>query len=128
MPLVLLDSAGVSFLSRRSAESADYLRSLVRRKRWPPVVPTAVLVECLYGDPARDALTNMLLRNCEIWTTLPLSAARRAAQLRTMARTGSAVDAIVVALAEPDGIVVTSDPDDLTRLAAFAPGVRIERV
>ena len=128
MPVVVLDSGGVSFLARRTPESADYLRSLVRRKRWPPVVPTAVLVESLYGDPARDALTNMLLRRCEVWTSLPLSVARRAAQLRTMSRAGSAVDAIVVALAEPDGIVITSDPDDLLRLAAFAIAVRIERI
>jgi hypothetical protein len=54
--------------------------------------------------------------------------ARRAARLRTAAGCGSAVDAIVVAVAEPRGLVVTGEKVDLTVLAAAAIGVRIERV
>jgi hypothetical protein len=48
--------------------------------------------------------------------------------LRTAAGCGSAVDAIVVAVAEPRGLVVTGDKVDLTALAANAIGVRIERI
>jgi hypothetical protein len=38
------------------------------------------------------------------------------------------VDAIVVALAEPGGTVLTTDPEDLEALAAHAQRVVIERV
>jgi hypothetical protein len=34
----------------------------------------------------------------------------------------------VVAIAEPDGTVMTSDPDDLQALATHSNGVVIERV
>ena len=56
--------------------------------------------------------------------------ARRAAQLRTGAGRGSAVDAIVVAFAEgTGGAVVTQDPKDLRALAVLVvPPVVVERV
>jgi hypothetical protein len=59
---------------------------------------------------------------------LPQSVARRAALLRTRARKGSAIDAIVVACAEPGATVLTSDAADLEALAAHAQRVRIERI
>ena len=51
-----------------------------------------------------------------------------AGTLRTRARTGSAVDALLVALAEPGGTVLTGDAEDLEALAAHADGVLIEHV
>jgi hypothetical protein len=48
--------------------------------------------------------------------------------LRRLARRGSAVDALVVALAEPGGTVLTSDPGDLDALAQYAHDVIVERV
>lgn len=51
--------------------------------------------------------------------------ARRAALLRTAARRGSAVDALVIAAAEPGGTVLTGDPDDLSALTGYARAVRI---
>lgn len=54
--------------------------------------------------------------------------ARRAGELRHRARRGSAVDAIVVASSEPGGIILSSDVEDLSALASYAKGVRIERV
>lgn len=47
---------------------------------------------------------------------------------RTRAGTGSAVDALVVAVAEPGGIVITGDVDDLGALAAHARGVLVQPV
>jgi hypothetical protein len=38
------------------------------------------------------------------------------------------VDALVVAIAEPGGTVLTADPDDFEALAAFSEGVAIEPV
>jgi hypothetical protein len=68
------------------------------------------------------------LKTCDVVEAVAESLARRAAYLRRRARRGSAVDAVVVAFAEPGGAVLTSDPDDLQALAAHADGVRIVRV
>ena len=95
---------------------------------WPPVVPAVVLVECLQGHAGRDANENRFLKTCDLASAVPEALARRAALLRRLAHRGSAVDALVVAFAEPDGTVLTSDPDDLEALAAHANGVIIERV
>jgi hypothetical protein len=59
---------------------------------------------------------------------IPEALARRAALLRRQAQRGSAVDAIVVALAEPGGPVLTSDLGDLDTLAGHADDVTVERV
>ena len=96
--------------------------------RLPPVVPSVVLVECLQGHLGRDALTNSFLKTCDIVEEVPQSLARRAALLRRQARRGSAVDALVIALAEPGGTVLTSDPGDLEALAQYAHDVRVEKV
>lgn len=47
---------------------------------------------------------------------------------RRRAGRGSAVDALVVAIAEPGGTVLTSDFEDLEALAEHASRVKIERV
>ncbi len=95
---------------------------------WPPRVPSLVLVECLQGHAGRDAAANQLLKTCDVVENVPEGLARRAALLRRRARRGSAVDALVVAMAEPDGTVLTTDPGDLEALAAHAQRVSIERV
>jgi hypothetical protein len=59
---------------------------------------------------------------------IPEALARRAAALRRRARRGSAVDALVVASAEPGGTVLTSDTPDLSALAGHANQVRVEKV
>ncbi len=73
-------------------------------------------------------MANRLLKTCDVVEDIPETVARRAAFLRTRARRGSAVDALVVAMAEPGGSVLTSDPDDLSALAAHARDIIIERV
>jgi predicted nucleic acid-binding protein len=87
-----------------------------------------VLVECLQGHAGRDATENRLLKTCDVVEKIPESLARRAAFLRRRARRGSAVDALVVAMAEPGGTVITTDPEDLEALAAHAQRVLVERV
>ena len=126
--MLILDSGAVSRLAERTREMAAFLRALRDEGLWPPTVPSAVLVECLHGHAGRDAATNRLLKSCDIVEELPASVARRAAFLRTRARRGSAVDALVVAHAEPGATVLTSDVGDLEALAAYARRVRIERV
>jgi predicted nucleic acid-binding protein len=95
---------------------------------WPPRVPSVVLVECLQGHAGRDAAENRFLKTCDITSTVSETLARRAALLRRLARRGSAVDALVVASAEPGGTVITTDPKDLEALAAHAQDVDIVAV
>jgi len=95
---------------------------------WPPLVPSIVLVESLQGHPGRDALTNSFLKTCDIVEEIGEPLARRAALLRRLAKRGSAVDALVVALAEPGGTVLTSDLGDLAALAQYAHDVLVEKV
>lgn len=125
--MLILDSGGVSLLADRSPRSVGWVSTLRDEGLWPPHVPTVVLVECLQGHVGRDALANRVLKLCEILDHVPEIIARRAAQLRRLARKGSAVDALVVALAEPGGAVLTSDHDDLEALASHANGVAILR-
>jgi hypothetical protein len=126
--MLILDSGAVTRLSERSRDAAALLRALREEGLWPPVVPTVVLVECLQGHAGRDAAANRFLKTCDVMEDLPPAVARRAAFFRTRARKGSAVDAIVVACAEPGATVLTSDAGDLEALAAHAQRVRIERV
>ena len=87
-----------------------------------------VLIESLQGHAGRDANTNRFLKTCIIDPEVGEATARRAAQLRRLARAGSAVDALLVALAEPGGAVIAGDRADLEALAAHADRVAIEVV
>jgi len=128
MTVLVLDSGGVTHLAERSRQGAALILALCREGLWPPVVPSVVLVECLQGHAARDAVANRFLKTCDIVAEVPVAVARRAAQLRRLARRGSVVDALVIAFAEPGGTVVTSDPRDLEALAEHATRVVVEAV
>jgi hypothetical protein len=104
------------------------LRRLRREGFWPPLVPTAVLVECITGAASTDAPVNRLIKTCVVREELPLALASRAGKLRASARRGSAVDAVVVASAEPGGAVLTSDGKDLGALSQHAAGVTVQTV
>jgi hypothetical protein len=102
--------------------------ALRRENLWPPVVPTVVLAESTTGSARTDTNINRLLKSCEVEPIVPERAARRAGYLRAGARTGSAIDALVVATAEPGGTVLTGDTGDLEALASYSNGVVIEGV
>jgi hypothetical protein len=126
--MLVLDSGAVTRLAERSGRAAAMIAALRVHGLWPPVVPSVVLVECLTGEGSRDAAQNRFLRTCDVTDTIALSLARRAAWLRARARTGSAVDAIVTAVAEPGGTVLTGDLADLRALASLATDVTIEPI
>ena len=126
--MLVLDSGGVSRLAERSRQVAALIIALREQDLWPPLVPSVVLIECLQGHSGRDALANRFLKTCDIVEEISEPLARRAALLRKQARRGSAVDALVIALAEPGGTVLTSDLGDLGALAQHAHDVRVERV
>lgn len=58
----VLDSHAVTVLAGNRARVAQMLD----RGEWPPLVPAAVLVECLTGDNRKDFHANRLLRQCSI--------------------------------------------------------------
>ncbi|MGH8900526.1 MAG: hypothetical protein ACRDYA_02330 [Egibacteraceae bacterium] len=125
--MLVLDAGGVSRLAERSQGAGSPISAFRRNgpgRRW---VPSVVLVECLRGHSGRDALTKRFLKTCDLADDLPVPLARRAAFLRAQAQRGSAVDAVVVALAEPGGVVLTSDLADVAALAAHAHGVAVEQ-
>jgi predicted nucleic acid-binding protein len=123
--VLVLDSGGVSRLAARTRQALALIQALREEGLWPPRVPSVVLVECLQGHAGRDANENRFLKTCDVTSSVPEALARRAAQLRRLARRGSAVDALVVASAEPGGTVLTSDPKDLEALATHARDVAI---
>jgi hypothetical protein len=125
--MLVLDSGAVSRLAERSGRAAALIAALRAQGLWPPVVPSVVLVECLTGEGSRDAAQHRFLRTCDVTETVPVSLARRAAWLAG-ASTGSAVDALVTAAAEPGGTVLTGDPAHLRALAGYASDVNIEQV
>lgn len=117
---LLLDAGGLSALAQERAK----LRELRHRGLWPAQVPAVVLTEALTGNHRRDFHTNRLLRACLV-RTVDETQAREAARIRSAtgrAGTISAVDAVVMAFAQaqPDAIVLTSDPSDLRALAEQA--------
>lgn len=124
----MLDSGAVTKLARRDRQTAAIIGVLRRQGLWPPVVPSVVVVESVTGRPGPDASTNRLLKTCDIVTELPERTARRAAWLRFRAKQGSAVDALVVAWAEPGGGVLTGDPEDLGSFASHADQVQVEAI
>jgi hypothetical protein len=126
--MLVLDSGGLSRLARRTTDSAALIAALRARDLWPPAVPSVVLVEALTSRPGQDVNENRLLKACQLVEAVPVATARRAAALRSRAGRGSAVDAIVVAVAEPGRTVLSGDVGDLRALADHADGVSIERV
>ena len=126
--MLVLDSGAVTRLAERSARAAALIAALRAEGLWPPVVPSVVLIECLTGEGSRDAAPNRFLRTCDIAEGVPVPLARRAARLRAEARIGSAIDALVTAVAEPGGTVLTGDPADLRAIARHASGVTIEAI
>lgn len=126
--MLVLDAGGLSRLSQRTRRAAALIEALRAENLWPPVVPTVVIAESTTGAARTDANINRLLKSCDVEPVVSESAARRAGQLRARARRGSAVDALVVALAEPGGTILTGDVEDLEALADHADRVVVERV
>lgn len=126
--MLVLDSGGLSRLSQRTRRAAALLAALKDAGLWPAVVPSMVLVESTDGTARTDANVNRFLKTCDVATAVAEVTARRAGRLRALARRGSPVDALLVAIAEPGSTVLTSDRADLDALAAHAVDVAIEVV
>lgn len=87
----------------------------------PIIVPSVVLAQALRGGP-RDAPINRALKQIQFVPAATASLARQAGVL--LGATGTTVvDALVVAeaLSRVPATILTSDPDDIRRLAMSAP-------
>jgi hypothetical protein len=126
--VLVLDRAGVHALSERCSSALALVRALRDRDLWPPVVPSAVVAESLSGDPAQDADVLRFLRTCVIEDHLPLTVVIRAAELRRRAGLGTLGEAVAVAIAEPDAIVLTGASATTATLVQHSDNVSVEVV
>ena len=83
MSKLVLDSSAVTALAKRSEQTAERLAALKRRGVWPPVIPSAVLAECLSGRQHTDAAANHFIKSCKVDEALSERVARKAGTLRT---------------------------------------------
>jgi hypothetical protein len=104
---------------------AVHRRALERGER--PVVPAAVLGQAWRGGP--QASLSRLVRGCRV-EDLDEVRARAAGSACARSGTRDVVDAsVVVGALARDDLVVTSDPDDLRRIAeALGRTIRLHRV
>jgi len=128
---LVLDSEGLSKLAAGDARTRGYLES-ARARRARVAVSAITLTEALRGGP-RDAAVHRVLSRI---TVVPVTAeiARRAGEL--LGATGlsghrCAIDAVVAATAlglERPVVLLTSDPDDLSRLVEEPERPKAQRI
>ena len=134
MAVLVLDSEPVSALARPhlNENRHETVRAAMRsaHSRNAPVrIPTAVLLELYRGPGFDEPVDRAVAQGFAQVITTGARIARIAGHLLAHIGAGSelAVDALVVATAIRlgGGIVLTHDPDDLTRLAARHPNVAV---
>ena len=125
MKRLFVDSGAVDRLARGSLQSDANIERLRDEGYWPPRLHTVVLAECVSGRRRDDAPVNRFIKTCNVVEDLPKRFARRAGELRTKTRKGSVVDALLVAMAEHGGTVLTDDSEDIQALASNANGATV---
>jgi predicted nucleic acid-binding protein len=128
-PRLVLDSGAVIALAQDDPGARAVL-SVALRRGIPVYVPAVVVTETVRGGP-RDAPVNRLLKAVGEVVVVTEALARTAGGL--LGATGSAAgaaDAQVIAtvLFLGGGVVLTSDPKDLTLLARDSPQVMVQTV
>jgi predicted nucleic acid-binding protein len=118
-PSLVLDSEGLWSLSR-SDKNAQAAVQASWNAGVSVVVPSVVLAETLFGDQ-RDAPVDRVIKKLAVFS-VDEEVARVAAGLKRLSAVSgvaSTIDAIVVAVSVflGGGAILTSDPDDIRRLA-----------
>lgn len=123
--LLVLDSGAVIALSRGDSRARAFLQR-ARELMVPVEVPVVVLAETLRGGRG-DAAVHRVLKAVGPVPATREAHGRTAGKLLGAARSTSTIDALVVAHAiEAGGAdVLTGDREDLERLSARHPGVRV---
>ena len=137
MAVLVLDSEAVSILARpeQNSERHDLVRAAMRSahlRNAPVRIPTAVLVELYRGPGFDEPIDRVVVQGFAQIVTTGARIARIAGHLLAKAGAGSelAIDALVVATAVRlgGGIVLTHDPEDLTKLAAGHANVAVASI
>ena len=131
---LVLDAEALNALARARergalAHRARAVLQVAHEERALVRVPSPVLAEVCRGGSGDALISRVLNGRGIVVVDLSATAARRAGALLARAGLGSthAVDAFVVATALELGpaVIATGDPDDLRRLAAGSPNLRI---
>lgn len=134
MAVLVLDSEAVSALARpeRNGDRHNQVRAAMRSahvRNAPVRIPTAVLVELYRGPGFDEPVDRVVAQGFAQVITTGARIARIAGHLLGSVGADSelAIDALVVATAIRlgGGIVLTHDPEDLTKLAAGHPNVAV---
>jgi len=116
--------AGALIAAERDDRPMWAFMKAVRADGVVPQVPAGALAQAWRGG-VRSARLAQFLVDCAI-VPLDDELAKHSGELLANSRSVDAVDAsVVVTAARVGGVVVTSDPVDLLRLAAHVKGVRI---
>jgi len=122
--LVLDAGAFVAFERGDKLTGALISAEFVARRT--PLSHGGIVGQVWRGDGGRQARLARLLRSLDI-VALDEALGRRAGLLLSKARATDVVDAAVILLASDGDMILTSDPDDLERLADAA-GLHVEIV
>ena len=121
-----LDAGPLILADRLDQRIGPYLAAAARRTPGVLTVPASALAQAWRGP--RNANLGRFLAGCELEAMSP-DLARRAGVLCGLAGTSDIVDAAVMASAAQRGdAVLTTDYDDLARLALILPSVRVIRI
>jgi predicted nucleic acid-binding protein len=112
--------AGALIAAERNSKSVWSLHRELLERGLHPTLPTVVLAQAWRGGP--QAQLSRLLRGCRV-EPLTEPQARSAGAALAAGDTHDVIDAIVVVTAlARDDLIVTSDPDDLKRIATAIGG------
>ena len=113
---------GVLIALERRKSSALALMRVCRQARIRITIPAAVVAEWWRG-------THVALLEAAVLEPLTPALARAAGELLARAKRSDTIDAtVIVSAAQRGDLVVTDDPGDLERLAAFVTGVDVLEV
>ena len=115
---LVLDSGALIALERNSRSMWRRIKSC-HQAGSVPITHGAVVGQAWRGKGPRQALLVKALAGVEV-RSLDDAAGRAAGELLARARTSDVIDAALVLLAEDGDAIVTSDPDDIERLAEAA--------
>jgi predicted nucleic acid-binding protein len=124
---LILDSGAIIAIARGDPRVAGYVAAATYRGD-EVVVPAVVVAQTIRGGP-RDAPVYRLLKTVRT-RPIGLRLARHAGELLGATGSDDAVDAIVMAeaLRVRPSLLLTSDPEDMTRLVGGHRGVTIVAV
>lgn len=116
---LVLDAGAVLALSRNDVHARATLKAALEAGA-DISIPAVVVAETVRGSGPRDATVNRVINAVGEITVADEVVARTAGGLLAAADAKATIDALVVAdlVHQGGGVVLTGDPDDLTRLAA----------